>query len=177
MKEFNLIVTTQRGNEGRCAKEALILAKNLGFGDLETERTRFPGLVIAKVEGEPVSFVRKARDFIQRDPWGFKYIQKIVPVQKLCKADIVVMKEKVKELLHLIPEGSSFKVVVNRRGSQLKKEEIIREVASLIDRRVDLERPDVILQVEVIEDIAGLSVITEGDIISVTKLQEKSLGS
>ncbi|MGQ9760048.1 MAG: THUMP domain-containing protein [Candidatus Methanomethylicaceae archaeon] len=175
MKEFKLIVTTQRGNETRCAKEVLILAKRLGFEDVEIERTRFPGLLIGRVEDDPVNFTRGARGVIEKDPWEFKYLQRIVPIQRICEADVLSMKAVVKELLHLIPERSSFKVVVNKRGSQLSREGVIREVASLIERRVDLERPDVILQIEIIEDAAGISVISEGDIVSVTKLQEEAL--
>lgn len=175
MKEFNLIITTQRGNETRCAKEAMVLAKSIGFEDLDFGRTRFPGLLIGRVEGDPLDFVRRAKNFVENDPWSFKYIQRIVPIQKICESTIPAMKEAVKEIVSQIPENSSFKVVVNKRGSALRRDEIIREVASLIERRVDLERPDMLLQVEIIEDVAGISLISEKDILSITKLQERAL--
>ncbi|MGC8936115.1 MAG: THUMP domain-containing protein [Candidatus Methanomethylicaceae archaeon] len=175
MKEFNLIITTQRGNETRCAKEAMVLAKSIGFEDVDFGSTRFPGLLTGKVEGDPLDFVKRAKNFVESDPWSFKYIQRIVPVQKICEATIPAMKDAVKEIVSQIPENSSFKVVVNKRGSALKREEIIREVASLIERRVDLERPDVLLQVEIIEDVVGISLISERDIVSITKLQERAL--
>ncbi len=175
MKVFNLIVTTQRGNEARCAKEMLMLAKKVGFEDVDLDRTRFPGLLIGRLDGDPVEFAKKVREAIGEDPWGFKYVQRVVPVQKVCESDISSMKAVVKDLLPMIPPKSSFKVVVNKRGSQLSREEVIREVAFLIDRRVDLERPDIVLQIEIIEDTTGISVISDRDIVSVTKLQEEAL--
>ncbi|MCX8182591.1 MAG: THUMP domain-containing protein [Candidatus Methanomethyliaceae archaeon] len=175
MRDFNLIITTQRGNETRCAKETMVLARNLGVEDVDFRRTKFPGLLVGRLEGDPLEFVRRARGIIEKDPWTFKYIQRIVPVQRVCQAEISAMKEAVKEIADKIPNESSFKVVVNKRGSSLKREDIIREIASLIERRVDLERPDVVLQIEIIEDEAGISLLSEDDVISITKLQEKSL--
>ncbi|MEM4216776.1 MAG: THUMP domain-containing protein [Candidatus Methanomethylicaceae archaeon] len=175
MREFNLIITTQRGNETRCAKETMVLAKNLGVEDVDFRRTRFPGLLLGRLEGDPLEFVRKAKGLIEKDPWGFKYIQRIVPVQRVCQAEIQAIKESVKELADKIPPESSFRVVVNKRGSQLKRDEIIRETASLIDRRVNLERPDVVLQIEIIDEDAGISLLSEDDVVSITKLQEKAL--
>ncbi|NHV60655.1 MAG: hypothetical protein HA492_04545 [Candidatus Verstraetearchaeota archaeon] len=177
MMEFNLIITTQRGNETRCAKEAMVLAKSLEVEDIDFARTRFPGLLVARLVGDPLEFVRRAKRAMEKDPWAFKYIQRLVPVQKVCHAEIPAMKEAVKELIERIPQQSSFKVVVNKRGSALSREEVIKELAALIERKVDLERPDVVLQVEIIDEDAGISLLSEDDIVSLTKLQERALES
>lgn len=175
MKDFNLIITTQRGNETRCAKEIMVLALSLGIEDIDITKTRYPGLLVGRVNKDPLDFVKRARLILQNDPWGFKYILRIVPVQKICRGEISAMKDAAKELVDKIPIRSSFKVVVNKRGSSLKRDEIIREIASLVDRKVNLERPDVVLQIEIIDDYAGISLLSEEEIISLTKLQEKAL--
>lgn len=175
MKDFNLIITTQRGNETRCAKEIMVLALSLGVEDIDITKTRYPGLLVGRVNKDPLDFVKRARFILQNDPWGFKYILRIVPVQKICRGEISAMKDAAKELVDKIPIRSSFKVVVNKRGSSLKRDEIIREIASLVDRKVNLERPDVVLQIEIIDDYAGISLLSEEEIISLTKLQEKAL--
>ncbi|MBC7112752.1 MAG: THUMP domain-containing protein [Candidatus Methanomethyliales bacterium] len=173
--DFNLIITTQRGNETRCAKEVMVLAKSLDVEDIDFVRTRFPGLLVAKLIGDPLEFVRRAKMVMEKDPWAFKYIQRLVPVQKVCQTEISAMKEVVKELVDKIPQQSSFKVVVSKRGSTLRRDDIIRELAALIDRRVDLERPEVLLQVEIIDENTGISLLSEDDIVSLTKLQERAL--
>jgi tRNA acetyltransferase TAN1 len=100
---------------------------------------------------------------------------KLVPVQKIVQADVVKIKEAVGELSGAIPAGSSFKISVSKRGSDLRTAEIIKEAASVVVRKVDLEKPDWIVQIEIIDDVAGVSVLHEDEILSVTKLQEKAM--
>ncbi|MCS7098557.1 MAG: THUMP domain-containing protein [Candidatus Methanomethyliaceae archaeon] len=170
MKEFNLILTSRRGDEIQCSKEFTILAKRMNY-EIEVKRTKFSGLLICKIEGDPLEFVRKARKIIEEDPWSFRFIQRIIPVQWV--VDFNSLKDLVRRIE--IPEGYSFKVVVNKRGSNLSSREIIEVVASAIDRRVDLENPDYIIQIEVIENLIGLSIIKRDDIISIPKMQEEIL--
>lgn len=170
MKEFNLIVTSKRGNEVQCSKELMILANRMGY-NVEIRRTKFSGLLICKIEGDSLEFIRKAKGIIEEDPWGFKYIQRIIPIQWV--VDFNSLKDLIKTVK--IPEGSSFKVVVNKRGSNLSSKDIIETVASVVNRRVDLENPDYIIQIEVIEDLLGVSIIKKDDIISIPKMQEEIL--
>lgn len=170
MKEFNIILTSRRGNEIQCSKEFTILAKKLGY-EVDVNRTKFSGVLLCKIEGDPVEFVRRARKIIEDDPWRFKYIQRIIPIQWLL--DFNSLRERAKSIE--IPEGFSFKVVVNKRGSELSSKEIIEIIASSINRRVDLENPDYIVQVEIIENLIGMSVIRKDDVISIPKMQEEIL--
>jgi tRNA acetyltransferase TAN1 len=59
--------------------------------------------------------------------------------------------------------------VEKRRYSQHHKIEIIRELADLIDEKVDLENPEKILRVDIIGRYAGISVLRPQDIFSVSK--------
>ncbi|MBM5805067.1 MAG: hypothetical protein FJZ49_03225 [Candidatus Verstraetearchaeota archaeon] len=175
MQGFNLIVTTQRGNEKNCVKEVLMLVDEVGGPETRLKRTRFPGLLAGTVKGDPVDLLRRIRPLIEEDPWDLRFAQKLVPVQKNIAADIMSLKGAVGGLAPMIPAGASFKIVVNKRGSDLRTGEIIREAASTIERRVDLETPDKIVQIEIIDDVAGISLIAGDDIISVTKLQERAM--
>ncbi|MEM0231820.1 MAG: hypothetical protein QXG78_01750, partial [Candidatus Methanomethyliaceae archaeon] len=80
MKEFNIILTSRRGNENQCSKEFIILAKKIGY-EVDIDRTKFSGVLLCKIEGDPIEFVRKARKIIEEDPWRFRYIQRIIPIQ------------------------------------------------------------------------------------------------
>jgi tRNA acetyltransferase TAN1 len=175
LRDFNLIVTTQRGNERNCVREVTMLVDEVGGPETRLRKTRFPGLIVGAVKGDPVDLLRRIRPLIETDPWDLRFAQKLVPIQKNVVADIPSIKEAVGELAHLIPDGASFKIAVNKRGSDLRTIEVIREAASKVERRVDLESPDKVIQIEIIDDVAGISLIQVDDIVSVTKLQEKAM--
>lgn len=175
VRDFNLIVTTQRGNERNCVKEVLMLVDEVGGPETKLKRTRFPGLLVGTVKGDPVDLLRRIRPLIEEDPWDLRFAQKLVPVQKNVAADIASIKECVGGLAPMIPDGASFKIVVNKRGSDLRTSEIIKEAASTIERKVDLESPDKVVQIEIIDDVAGISLIAGDDIVSVTRLQERAM--
>jgi len=175
LHDFNLIITTQRGNERNCVREVMMLVDEAGGPETRLGRTRFPGLIVGSVKGDPVELLRRIRPLIERDPWDLRFAQKLIPIQKNVVADIPHIREAAWELAQLIPEGASFKIAVNKRGSELRTIELIREAASKIERKVDLESPDKVIQIEIIDDVAGISLIQVDDIVSVTKLQEKAM--
>ena len=51
------------------------------------------------------------------------------------------------------------------------------ELTSAIKRRVDLEHPDLVVQIEIIDEIAGVSLLRPDDVLSITKLQDASMRS
>jgi tRNA acetyltransferase TAN1 len=169
------VVTTQRGNERACIREVAMLVEEAGGPEVRLSKTWYPGLIVGTVDGDPVELVRKIRPRVEEDPWDLRFMLKLVPVQKSVQADIEKIKEAVGELSGAIPAESSFKISVNKRGSDLRTAEIIKEAASKVVRKVDLDRPDRIVQIEIIDDVAGISVLREDEILSVTKLQEKAM--
>lgn len=174
---FNLIVTTQRGNERACIREFSMLVEGAEGPKIILNRTRFPGLLIGTMAGDPVEGLRKIRPRVEEDPWDFRFIQRAVPLQRSTQADIASIGEATADLTPSIPPGASFRIVVNKRGSGLKTVDIIERVASQIRRKVDLEAPDWIVQIEIVDDVAGISVLKPEDILSITKLQEESMGA
>ncbi|GEM_PF-46139 len=171
--EFNLVVTTQRGNERACMRELSLLASGVG-ARVRLRRTRYPGLLTAHVDGDPFEFLKRIGPLIEEDPWDVRFIQKIVPIMKTVRTDLACIREAVVGLAGLIPADATFKVVVNKRGGTLRSSDIIREAASAISRKVDLESPQRTVQIEAIDEIAGVSVLRD-EIISVTKIQERAM--
>ena len=173
--DFNLVITTQRGNERNCIRELSRLVGEAGGPRIHMKKTRFPGLLLGFVEGDPIELCRKIRPFVEEDPWDLRFVQKVIPIQKTVPADAASIKEVVSGLAGLIPEKSSFKITVNKRGTEISSMELIKQVATAVQRRVDLNRPDMIIQLELIDDRAGISLIVDDDIVSVTKMQEKAM--
>ncbi len=175
MKDFNLIVTTQRGNERACIREFINMVNAVQGPEVGLRRTRFPGLLLGRLEGDPVALCRRLSALAEEDPWGIRFVQRAIPIQLNVDADVLAIKEAVGTAAKGIPEGASFKIEVTKRGSDLSSSEIIKESASMVQRRVNLERPAYTVRVEVVEDRAGVSLLTESDMLAVTKLQEKAM--
>jgi tRNA acetyltransferase TAN1 len=68
-----------------------------------------------------------------------------------------------------IAQKEKFRITIEKRHTGLSSKTIIDTVAKNIDRIVDLETPDKILLIEIIGELAGLSVITPTDILSVER--------
>lgn len=175
MTSFNLVATTQRGNERGCVKELGMLSESLGFGGVRLKRTGYPGLVIGLAPGDPVALVRAMRPVAEEDPWDLRFLQKLTPVEATVEATTAQIAEAVAKLAYKVPEGKSFKVSINKRGCDIASQELIKAAASKVDRRVNLERPDWVVQIEIIDDAAGVSVLEPKDILSITKLQELAM--
>jgi tRNA acetyltransferase TAN1 len=80
------------------------------------------------------------------------------------------MRAATKQLSSRITEGDKWRMTVEkRRYTQYHKIEIIMELAKLIAAKVDLEKPDKILRVDIIGKYAGLAVLRPVDVFSVAK--------
>ena len=60
--------------------------------------------------------------------------------------------------------------IEKRRYTQRHKTEIIKEIAELINQKVDLKNPDKILGIDVIGKYAGISLLKPKEIFSTSKL-------
>lgn len=172
-ERFNIIVTTQRGNERNCMRELTTIS---GEDSIRFFRTGFPGLLKCEVQPDPVEFCRALAAKLAEDPWRARFVQKVTPIQEVARAEVQEIRAVVRRLSGAIPDGASFRITVNKRGSEISSSELIREVAREIERRVDLENPDWIVDIELIRDLAGISVIRPSDVVSVTNMQEEALG-
>jgi len=77
------------------------------------------------------------------------------------------------ELRDKIEDGESFRVTVRRRRSELDTMHVVRSVAETISRKVNLERPDKTVWIEIIGELSGVSIlVTERDILSIRAMQD-----
>lgn len=170
---LTLLVSTQRGRENDCISELWYLLREIGEERGEYEKTGLPGLIIAKTQMDPITIVEKLREIAKDRPWEFHYVLKVTPIEITVKTDLEEIKEAVKKLLWKIGENESFRVTVNKRATELSSREVIEEVAKIVDRRVNLESPDKVIQIEIIGDVTGISIIKPEQILSISKLKEE----
>jgi tRNA acetyltransferase TAN1 len=133
------------------------------------ETTSVIGLVVAKTKLEPIKAVHDLRALLKERPWEFKYTLKLVPVQKIVDAQLAEIEQAAVGLASAIGDKEKFRVTVEKRHTDLSSKDVIDTVAKRIERTVDLEFPDKIVMIEIIDELAGLALITPSDILSVER--------
>lgn len=170
MYDFNLLVSCSWGIYERAKKEIVQILETLGDEVPLVERTIAEGIIGVRTRLDSRKVVQELRRLFDEDPFVFQYTLKWVPVDLWTLSDMDSMKEGIRKLRNRIHEGERWRMTVEkRRYSRHHKIEIIRELADLIDEKVDLENPEKILRVDIIGKYAGISVLTPQDIFSVAK--------
>jgi len=175
LKEFNLVVSTYRGRENDCISELWYFLRDLGDPRVEASRTGLPGLIVAKTSLNPLEVVEKFSDIFKERPWEFRFILKVVPIEAVVKATLEEISKTALSLAEeKIKENETYKIVVRKRLTDLRREEIIESIATKLNRKVNLTTPDKIVVVEIIGDYAGVSVLEEKHIFSPQKMRRSS---
>ncbi|MFQ5999880.1 MAG: THUMP domain-containing protein [Candidatus Bathyarchaeia archaeon] len=170
MYDFNLLVSCPWGVYGRAKKEIVQVLEMLGDEGPLVKRTIAEGIIGVKTSLDPREVIRGLRRLFNEDPFSLQYTLKWVPVDLWTLSDMDSMKEAVRKLRNRIHAGERWRMTVEkRRYNRHHRIEIIRELADLIDEKVDLENPEKILRVDIIGRYAGISVLTPEDIFSVAK--------
>ena len=169
LKDFNLLVTTTRGNEDNASSEIWYLLKEIGDEKAEVDRTGVSGLIAAKTSLNPFEVIAKLREILKERPYEFRYSLRIIPIEKVVKTRLEEIEKAAEELAPKIGENETFRITVEKRFTEISTKDVIEAAASKIERKVNLEKPDKIMLIEIIGGLTGISVIRPNDIISVSK--------
>ncbi|HZD12636.1 MAG TPA: THUMP domain-containing protein [Candidatus Binatus sp.] len=167
LKDFNLLISSARGNERDAGSELRYLLRELGDSTVITGQTPVSGLIIAKTVLDPVQAIDKLRPVLSKNPWQFRYVLKIKPIMRVVSADIGEICRAVGSLANEVKAGETFRVSVQRRHSVLDSKQVIEQAAKQVPRGVDLQNPSRIVLIEIIGDVAGVSIISKSDILAV----------
>jgi len=173
LKDFNLVVSTSRGNERNTCSEMWYLLGEVGDRGSTVEPTPAIGLVVAKTKLEAVKAVHDLRTLLKERPWEFKYTLRLVPIQSVSDAKLDAIQTSALALAQKVGEKETFRITVEKRHTSLSSKTIIDTIAKKIDRKVDLETPDKVLMIDVIGDLAGVALIKPDDVLSVEREKRK----
>lgn len=171
MGAFNVLVSTYRNREDDCISELWYLFRELGDDSVDAQRSIVPGLVVAKTNLDPFEAVRRMASMARERPWDFKYTLKLTPIEVVVPTrleDIASAAQGLAERKML--SSDTYRVTVNKRATSLRTSEVIEAVASRINRKVNLSNPDWIVLVEIIGETSGVSVVRQGDVVSIAKI-------
>jgi len=174
MNDFNLVVSTSRGNETNTCSEMWYLLGEVGDRGSTIETTSVIGLVVARTKLDPVKAIRDLRSLLKERPWEFKYTLKLVPVQRVVEAKLEEIEQTALALAQAIAKHEKFRITVEKRHTGLSSKTIIDSVAKRIERSVDLDSPDKVLMIDVIGQLAGLALIAPEDVLSIERVKRAS---
>jgi len=169
LNDFNLMISTSRGNEKNTCSEMWYLLGEVGDRGSNIETTSVIGLVLAKSKLNPIKAIHDLRTLFKERPWEFKYTLKVTPIQQVVPATPPDIENAAVSVAKAITANEKFRITIEKRHTPLSSKPLIDSVAKKIDRAVNLEAPDKILLIEIIGDLAGLALISNGDILSVER--------
>ena len=170
---MNLIVTCSRNFEEEAKNEIKNILDKLGDKTPEVTITDLSGILTVKTSIGLDSIIRKIKQILDDEPWSVRYSLRIIPIQGTTPTNIDAIVSEMKKLTSIIQEHESFKIVVEKRNSDISSKEIIAEIAKDLQNKVSMENPDWILLVEILGEKSGVSVIKEDSIISVQKIKRR----
>ena len=168
-RDFNILATTSRGNEGDVCSELWYLLNEVGDSAPTVDKTGVSGLIAVKTAIDPFEVVDKFREVLRERPYEFRYTLRIIPIEKVIRTDLEEIQRVASDLGSKIGEEETFRVTVEKRFTEASTQDIIEAAAANIERRVDLNKPDKILLIEVVGGLTGMSLIKPDDILSVMK--------
>jgi tRNA acetyltransferase TAN1 len=169
LKDFNLLVTTWRGNENNARSELKRLLEAIGESSLNVDKTGVSGLIVAKTSSDPFEVINRFRSILRERPYEFRHALRLIPIERVVHTDLDQVKEAVTQLGSRIRENETFRVTVEKRFTAIHTRDIIQAAATSINRKVNLRNPDHIMLIEVVGGFTGLSLIKPKDTISVLK--------
>jgi tRNA acetyltransferase TAN1 len=169
MKNFNLLATTNQISESNAASELWIHLRDLGDKTPRVNRTSIRGIIKGQTSIELPEVIHKLREALKMNPDRFKSIFRVLPVEHVIETEVCTMVKTIKLLAEKIGKEESFRITLEKRKTELRSLEVIESVAEVIPKKVNLEKPDWIVLIEILGKETAVSVVRPSDILNVQK--------
>jgi len=166
---FNLLVTTSRFREDDAFDEILQLLDSLGDNDPLIEVSSVSGILLVDTVLDPFQFVEDCKEMVRIEPWKFRYVLRVVPLEMNCKAELTEIHETVKQLSRKIDAQETYRVLIEKRHTKLHSSEIISTVTRKLKMKVNLDNPNWIILIQIVKMVAGVSILRPSQIFSSVK--------
>ena len=169
--QFNLLLSCRRWQEVEsCQELRRIVEEDATLASLEwCKITGITCLVAARVEEDAHEFITKFSKVVRRAPWMVRQLLKLQPVDLVVASNLSAIRKGAKKIATRIPKEAKFSVNLARRDTRLDRNTLLHEVATQFPGKVDLERYEWIIAVEMLGPITGLAVLKEDEIVTMRK--------
>jgi tRNA acetyltransferase TAN1 len=168
--DFNLLVSCGWGVSRGAIYESKRILYKMGDEDPKIRRTIAQGILGIKTKLNPREVIAKLREAYSEDRHIMQETLKWVPIDIWTTSDLPSMQKAVQSLAGEIGENETWRMTVEKRRYTLYHiAEIIQNLAAAVPRKVNLEKPDKILRIDIIGKYAGLSILKPNEIFSTAK--------
>ena len=166
---MNLIVTCARHLEGDTEDELIDILDKLGDSDVKISVSSMSGIITVETKLDPIEVVRKIKEMILDEPWSIRYCLRIIPIQKVVKTNIGEIEKEIYSMSDQIGKKESYRILIEKRNSDISSKEIITKIANGIKNKVSLDFPDKVILIEILGIVTGISILKKSDILSLEK--------
>ena len=166
---MNLIVTCARNLEGEAEEEIMDILDELGDPDVKISVSNMSGIITIQTKLDPIEVVRKMKEILLDEPWSIRYCLRVIPIQKIVETNLEKIEECISSISDKIEDNESYRILIEKRNSDISSKEIITNIANQIKNKVSLDFPDKIILIEILGIITGISLIKKSDILSLEK--------
>ena len=118
---------------------------------------------------DPIEVVRKMKEILLDEPWSIRYCLRVIPIQKIVETNLEKIEEGISSISDKIEDNESYRILIEKRNSDISSKEIITNIANQIKNKVSLDFPDKIILIEILGIVTGISLIKKSDILSLEK--------
>jgi len=161
--------------EEEASDEILKLLEIFGDEEPEVHISEFSGIVMISTALDSFKVVTEIRKKILDEPWSIRYCHRFIPIQENVGTTIEEITRAVQNNMCKIKPEESYRITIEKRGSDLSSKDIIDAVANIIHNKVSLEKFDWNVIIEVFGRTTGISVLKEQDIVSTLKTKRDSM--
>ena len=166
---INLIVTCARHLEGDTEDELVDILDGLGDSDVKITVSNMSGIITVETKLDPIEVVRKMKEMLLDEPWSIRYCLRVIPVQKVIDTNIDEIERIISSIGNQIEDKESYRILIEKRNSEISSKEIITKIANGIKNKVSLDHPDKIILIEILGIVTGISILKNSDIFSLEK--------
>ena len=166
---MNLIVTCAGHLEGETEDELIDILDELGDSDVKIVVSSMSGIITVQTKLDPIEVVRKMKEMVLDEPWSIRYCLRIIPIQKIVETNIDEIEKMISSMSEQIEEKESYRILIEKRNSDISSKEIITKIANGIKNKVSLDFPDKVILIEILGIVTGISIVKKSDILSLEK--------
>ncbi len=166
---MNLIITCARHFESDAEEELVDILGQLGDPEIKVSISNMSGILTVETKIDPIEVTSKIREMLLDEPWSVRYCLRWIPIQKVVETKIEEIEKSVADIHKQILDGETYRILIEKRNSNVSSQDIITRIADKIKNKVSLDFPDKVLLIEILGNVTGISILKKSDILSTEK--------
>ena len=164
---LSLVITYDPAHEASCKESVENVMKTVSVTP-RFLKSKYAGVFFLDIDN-PKSIIRKLLKLASSNKGIFGKTHRYIPVDKWTSAKVSDMQKAIKSLVPEIKKNDKWKMELDKRYyHKMDYNELIMKLTDVVDReKIDLQRPDKIIKVEIIGSNAAISVLKPDEQIAI----------